>query len=455
MMLAAVVLCLIAVLGTGAIATQVLRVRLHAGAAFLLGCLALVFAAAWLDLLRVPLTRATWIALAAPGWMAAVWCSRRARPFLARMHAAWRELTPLATGVLLCGAIVGLMIVCQALAVPMEGFDARYIWAFKAKALFTEHTLYSPPFLDPLRPHLHRSYPPAIAWLESFPATIAGAFDDRALKLLFPPFLWVLAAMVFAGARRIGLDRSSAMVWAVLVACWPPFFRHDFGGAAHDGYTDLPLAAAYAGATLWLIEWRDTGRWRDLVLCALCAAFAAYVKREGQLAAAVILVAVVVHAWRRRAVLAPFLFAGVVVLLLVPHVAYLRALPLPEAMSVPPAPDEDYSALFAQRGVLAVAKNLPAVAAWFARLPFGLPMGASGFLAALVVVAAMWRRPRVPHAALLFWLVAAPVACYIVALALQPFASLEFHLGTASTRLWMHVTGALVLLLAGFTRSGD
>src|SRR5262249_31404968 len=138
-----------------------------------------------------------------------------------------RALSWFERGILLTVVVVQILIFVQALAVPMEGFDARYIWAFKAKVLAREHTLYSPPFLYPTWPHLHRSYPAGIAWLESFPAVIAGTFDDRALKLLFPWFLISLAVTVYCGARyALDCPREHALVWASLLACLPPFFRH-------------------------------------------------------------------------------------------------------------------------------------------------------------------------------------------------------------------------------------
>jgi hypothetical protein len=452
--------CVVALFGTGWILARLLRAA-EPGAWYILGVSGLVFSAAWLDLAGVRLGRVAWMALAAPGFLAGILAL--ARWVGAGGAKAARSLSWFEGLVLLTAVLVQILILVQALAVPMEGFDARYIWGFKAKVLAHEHTLYAPPFLDPTWPHLHRGYPAGIAWLESIPAVVAGTFDDRALKLLFPWFLVSLALTVYGGARReLSCSRARALVWAALVACLPPFFWHPEGGTAHDGYTDLPLAASYAAAAVTLLAWLRSPSMRALLTTALLAALCGYLKREGQLLAALLLAVIVVRSWRARDWRSPLAFAAVLALLWLPHFAFLRALPEPEAMTVRPPADEDYLALIRERGLGEILAQLPAALVGVARVPFARDSGGFGFLAIAVGLMAFVARarsgaPRVArgHLYLLAYLTAAPLLVYAAAFATRPFETVQTHVGAASTRLWMHVVGPLFLLLACLNTPGD
>ena len=131
-------------------------------------------------------------------------------------------------------------------------------------------------------------------------------------------------------------------------------------------------------------------------------------------------------------------------------------------MTVRPAADEDYLALLRERGPAAVLAQMPAALIGLLRVPFALASGGFGFLAVgVALMALLGRRTRgarhrsLPSPWLLAYLCTAPLLVYAIAFAARPFESVEGHLSTASTRLWMHVVGPFFLLLARLTISGD
>ena len=140
-------------------------------------------------------------------------------------------------------AVVGLCIVivfADALSQPLLAFDARAIWAFKAKVLYFEQGIYNEAFLDAERLHAKTRYPQLIPLAETFIASVSGGFHEPAIKLLFPCFYVSLILLVGSELSR-AFDRRYALLCTSLFASLPVFTIYANGGAA-SGYADLPLA---------------------------------------------------------------------------------------------------------------------------------------------------------------------------------------------------------------------
>ncbi|MGH9427449.1 MAG: hypothetical protein ACRD2L_14245, partial [Terriglobia bacterium] len=101
--------------------------------------------------------------------------------------------------------VVGLCIVmvfADALSQPLLAFDARAIWAFKAKVLYFEQGIHNEAFLDGDRLHAKTRYPQLIPLAETFVASVSGGFHESAIKLLFPCFYVALILLVGSELSR-------------------------------------------------------------------------------------------------------------------------------------------------------------------------------------------------------------------------------------------------------------
>jgi len=195
-------------------------------------------------------------------------------------------------------AVVGLCIVIvfvDALSQPLLAFDARAIWAFKAKVLYFEQGIYNEAFLDAERLHAKTRYPQLIPLAETFIASVSGDFHERALKLLFPCFYVSLILLVGSELRR-AFDRRNALLSTSLFASLPVFTIYANGGAA-SGHADLPLAFYTAALAAYLFRWLQKGSSGNLRLALLFASLTAFTKTEGLALVFVVFLATALAAW--------------------------------------------------------------------------------------------------------------------------------------------------------------
>ncbi len=366
-----------------------------------------------------------------------------------------------AAGALL--AVLALLLVAAPLAravgEPMLHWDERFQWAYKGKILLHEGGIDGPSFQDPRRPHLHRRYPLLVPGLEAHLAALAGGFDERAVKGLFPLFF---AGLLLAahGAFRHRLAPLPALLFTSLMAALPPLHHATRiqGGPAHTGFADLPLAAFLAGATLLLLPLLDRrvtdgapssgASWRPLTAVALFAGLALATKPEGIAAAAAIVATAALACWRRRA-LPPrrHLLTAAALLLALALPRFWLGASVPTEGTVGYSGDEAYLERLTPSHLAAgVVQNLGPAAAAMAAAPFAWRWAGFGLLPAVGLAACLLTRRRGGHGLIL--LVALPLAADLLAFVVTG-STIRWHLAVALDRLWMQVAFPLLLMAAG------
>ncbi|MEW6744406.1 MAG: hypothetical protein AB1486_16760 [Planctomycetota bacterium] len=165
------------------------------------------------------------------------------------------------------------------LASPLHAFDARAIWATKAKMLFYSGTLSSPDFTDPLRLHPHTRYPLLFPMSEAFLFWLIGGPDDWAVMPLIGLFFPLLLFFSFEMMRLRCVDINNALAAPALVAVLPALYSSD--GPPYSGYADTPLAMLCCLAFGTTLRWRETRDGRMLVLAAFLSGLLPLTKNEG------------------------------------------------------------------------------------------------------------------------------------------------------------------------------
>jgi len=188
-----------------------------------------------------------------------------------------------------------VLVVADALSQPLLAFDARAIWAFKAKVLYFEQGIYNEAFLQADRLHAKTRYPQLVPLAETFVASVSGGFHESSIKLLFPCFYVSLILLVGSELGR-AFDRPYALLCASLFASLPVFTIYSNGGAA-SGYADLPLAFYVTALSTRLFRWLQDGSSANLRLAFLFTSLTVFTKTEGLALAFIIFFAIALAAW--------------------------------------------------------------------------------------------------------------------------------------------------------------
>jgi hypothetical protein len=195
-------------------------------------------------------------------------------------------------------SVVGLCIVIvfvDALSQPLLAFDARAIWAFKAKVIYFEQGSYNEAFLDTERLHAKTRYPQLIPLAEAFVASVSGGFHEPAFKLLFPCFYVSLILLVGTELSR-AFDRRYALLFTSLFASLPVFTIYANGGAA-SGYADLPLAFYVIALSTRLFRWLQEGSSDNLRLALLFTSLTVFTKTEGLALVLIVFLSTALAGW--------------------------------------------------------------------------------------------------------------------------------------------------------------
>ena len=206
-----------------------------------------------------------------------------------------RSLSPLEWISLAAIGLSVVLVLVDALSQPLLAFDARAIWAFKAKVLYFEQGIYNEAFLQADRLHAKTRYPQLVPLAETFIASVSGGFNETAIKLLFPCFYVSLILLVVAELSR-AFDRPYSLLCASLFASLPAFTIYANGGAA-SGYADLPLAFYVTAMTTRLLRWLQEGSVGNLCLALLFTSLTAFSKTEGLALVFVVFLATILVAW--------------------------------------------------------------------------------------------------------------------------------------------------------------
>jgi hypothetical protein len=171
-------------------------------------------------------------------------------------------------------AIVCLLFLGPILAYPLKDWDARSIWFFHARMIYTAGTVgQSAGWQDPSIVFSHPDYPLLIPVLASQIATVTGFWNEFLPKvslffLLIPPVLWL-----FTFARK-------SVGFVILLLLIPfTFYRWMW-----NGYMDSYLAMYFATSLLLLGRYVQSSQKIDLISGLCCLVILLYLKNEGDLA---------------------------------------------------------------------------------------------------------------------------------------------------------------------------
>jgi hypothetical protein len=210
----------------------------------------------------------------------------------------------------LCG--IGFQWFCAlmlASLTPLEAFDAAGIWGWKGKILFLVHGIPVEILGNRSYPIYHADYPLLVPLAESWIYTLLGHFNDFAAKLVFPFFHAALLGLFYCAAKRLNLNRRTCLVFTFLLASLPIFT-----GQASNGYVDIAIAFFLVASIFSLLFWTSTRRNSLLLLAAIFAGLSAMTKNEGLMLSLVTGITLVFCLWRERS---RFSFSRAIAMLLV------------------------------------------------------------------------------------------------------------------------------------------
>jgi hypothetical protein len=338
---------------------------------------------------------------------------------------SWNWLLGLGLAAMLAIFIAGFVSASD--ANPQGGWDAFAIWNLRARYLLHSETWRYAVTALPVGTHME--YPlllsSAIARAWQLGGD-TGPLAPIALAALFP----LATVLVLVSALSLNRRTSLGLLAGVVFLANPAVLNQ-----ATNQYSDLPLAF-FALAALALVT-MGSGSVRYLSLAGLFAGFATWTKNEGMLLFAAIAVALFAGAWRsgglRRAARDCAVFVA--------GAGPMLALTLWFKFAVsPPDPLAGQMGSHLAQRLLAPDRWLHIVSgflshAWALALPLALLAGAAGLL-----------RPRLPNGRAL-----APWIAFSIGLAgyfgvfLATSYELDWLLGTALDRLYLHLWPLLVL----------
>lgn len=236
---------------------------------------------------------------------------------------------------LLClGALAAIVLLLSGIGfqLPLFDWEARILWALKARILAADPALSGEAFRDPYLLHIHPRYPLLVPFLSSWMARNQGAFLEWNYQFLIDTFalltVWQVY-MLLRGLTHIGV----ALVLAAVMALTGVWTTSLFGSRV-----EIALAFFLVLAVHRLFLWLERRRASDLILGGAFLFCGAMTKNEGMLLAlcAILAIFLVVLAEDgiRAALRATMPLAGVVILLSAAWIAHL--------VQIPPVSDENY-----------------------------------------------------------------------------------------------------------------
>ncbi len=177
-------------------------------------------------------------------------------------------------------------------------WDGLFNWESKARhAFLAGGALPACYFSDATRVRNHLSYPLYLPFTELWVYLCIGDCHQTAVKVLFPTFYAAATALLWSAARRL-----TGRLWMAAVTALLPLFipwMTDHGLGLLQGYADFILAAVYLASVGALLVWRVKGVEGAWPIAAAGAALLPWVKQEGVLLLASLLVqAALARGWR-------------------------------------------------------------------------------------------------------------------------------------------------------------
>jgi hypothetical protein len=324
--------------------------------------------------------------------------------------------------------VVGLALAGVALRTYSEPmyWDGRFIWGFKARALFADGTVSRDAFTNVARYRTSAlDHPLTIPALEAWVYQAQGGIDERRAKLVGVVYWLGIVAWVACFLRR-----RMAWHWALLIALLPAVSEavaYNAGGGA----ADVPLAFHMLAAGVLLSEWVERGERQDGIMAALALGTSMLVKPEGVVFALGGLLAFLVaqRVYRKQAArqLAPQVLA--IVLPVLPW-SVLRLVWSIPSLQVAQAHLRSLTGLASRAAAVLVTAGRQEVSwpTWDLTWPF-IGLGLLAFLSS-------GRRPR--SLALPWTLLAWQSAAYLVYYVLAPY-DVHWILSASLERLLLHL----------------
>lgn len=175
-------------------------------------------------------------------------------------------------------ALLTLLSLYLAIALPYRGGDGIWIHSFKARHLLAEASWLNPIFHDPRIVHCNEYTPLWAANLLAFTAKLGGGWSEPwpnlLLVLMFPALLFIIY-----GALSEQSNKKAAAFFTLALALTPAYaFRL---GGAYSHYLDIPLSAFIAASVILLQRHLQRGAPGSGALAALFAVATLFVKNEG------------------------------------------------------------------------------------------------------------------------------------------------------------------------------
>ncbi len=206
----------------------------------------------------------------------AMWRARGRIEIVWRLMRGWQDW--LVGGLLLLQLIV---MVWASLRLALT-YDGLFIWDSKARLIYQAGGMmpiayfrdWPSTFIHPLHPNYPLLFPFIKSWFYGW----IGNSDQTVGK--FIPLLFYLAmiGLLASAGARLGGSRRRGMLVALLLSLMPWMILRVAGGEA-----DLPLAAFYLGAVIYLLEYWETGETRLLILSGALGAMMPWVKEDGMI----------------------------------------------------------------------------------------------------------------------------------------------------------------------------
>lgn len=186
----------------------------------------------------------------------------------------WRTAPP-PPRQMLPGLFTGLFFIFVALAALALDFGHDgFFYAMKAKIIYLNGGW--PPLDEAHRATPHLDYPLLVPALEYWVYAFVGGINEQAAKIVFV-FFFASLVTLFYDAVRTFYPPFLAFVFTALLALTPQLVTV----SAISGYVDVPLMLYLFAAFIFLFRWIQDGQPASLILGAILAALAVWVKREG------------------------------------------------------------------------------------------------------------------------------------------------------------------------------
>ncbi len=209
-----------------------------------------------------------------------------------------------------------------ALALPLSGWDAWFIWFLKGRAFFVDRTVSNGFLTNSLYAYDHPEYPLLIPLSIAWVYTAIGHVSETAAKVIFPLQFYSMLAVFYYFTRRLW-GRSAGLIFTALLSLTPIVLIHSGGfpvkiGVLYAGdfvgYADLTIAMYFLSACAFFYLYTQEGRTPQVILSGLFLALGAWTKNEGLAFAALGFLGILIYLmtgkkgwWLKAAVIAAIL----------------------------------------------------------------------------------------------------------------------------------------------------